>query len=130
MFKFYSILVGNTCCSTSYLALDKFMSIVSSMRNPSSLKNRWFPLAMVPHFLEGFPPLTTLKFSVSEVSSSTVKKNGQTLPRCNIIFNQNNFILTPICHNYSMKHMDFSTPSKSSFRNSGFGTSETEQSGP
>ncbi len=49
-----------------YLALDRSRSNVSSIRKPSSLKNRWFPLVVMPHFLEGFPPLIHLKCSDSK----------------------------------------------------------------
>lgn len=49
-----------------YLALDRSRSDVSSIRKPSSLKNRWFPLVVMPHFLEGFPPLINLKCSDSK----------------------------------------------------------------
>lgn len=41
------------------------MSLVTNIRRPSSLKNRWFPLDMMPHFLDGLPPLSCLKCSAS-----------------------------------------------------------------
>lgn len=41
------------------------MSLVTNMRRPSSLKNRWFPLDIIPHFLDGLPPLNSLKCSAS-----------------------------------------------------------------
>lgn len=52
-----------------YLALDRSKSLVTNMRRPSSLKNRWFPLDMMPHFLDGLPPLRSLKCSVSTAPS-------------------------------------------------------------
>lgn len=55
-----------------YLALDRSKSLVTNMRRPSSLKNRWFPLDMMPHFLDGLPPLRSLKCSVS---TAPPKKN-------------------------------------------------------
>lgn len=54
------------CLCVEYLALDRSRSKVSSIRNPSSLKNRWLPLVVMPHFLEGFPPLINLKCSDSK----------------------------------------------------------------
>lgn len=64
MFEF--ILYMSLCLCVEYLALDKSRSKVSSIRRPSSLKNRWLPLVVMPHFLEGFPPLINLKCSDSK----------------------------------------------------------------
>ena len=60
-------------CAHAYLALDRSMSLVTSMRRPSSLKNRWFPLDMMPHFLEGFPPLSCLKRSAATIPAGARK---------------------------------------------------------
>lgn len=60
-----TVLVWMSGVFVEYLALDRSRSKVSSIRKPSSLKNRWFPLVVMPHFLEGFPPLISLKCSDS-----------------------------------------------------------------
>lgn len=56
-----------------YLALERSRSLVTSMRRPSSLKNRWFPLDMIPHFLDGFPPLSSLKCSASTAPPAHIR---------------------------------------------------------
>lgn len=58
-----------------YLAFDRSKSLVTSMRRPSSLKKRWFPLDIIPHFLEGFPPLKSLKCSASTAPPAHLYRN-------------------------------------------------------
>lgn len=48
--------MSTTVCH-NYLACDKSRSRVTSMRKPSSLKKRLFPLERMPHLRDGFPPL-------------------------------------------------------------------------